>query len=136
MTVTLVWLARVDEDGRIKPDRRHDFLRHVKGFTGQQVEVIVRKPRKQRSDRQNRYYWGVMLAILSEHLGYEEPEELHEALKLHFLRVEDPEKPLPGLRSTASLSTREFEEYVEKVRMFASIEYGCYIPEPNEVEAA
>jgi hypothetical protein len=35
-------------------------------------------------------------------------------------------------RSTATLSTLEMEDYLARVREFASMELGCYIPEPNE----
>lgn len=134
MTTVPVFLARVDHTGRIKPDRGHAFLSYVKGFAGQVVEVVVRRPRKHRSDRQNRYYWGVLIAILAEHCGYTS-EELHEALKWKFLRVE-ADGPLPTVRSTTSLSTVEFEEYLEKVRIWASTDLDVYIPLPNEVEAA
>jgi len=35
-------------------------------------------------------------------------------------------------RSTTQLDTKEFEEYMEKLRHFASVELACWIPEPNE----
>jgi len=134
MTPTPVWYARVDQTGRIRPDRQQDFLRHVRGFAGQPVEVIVRKVRSQRSGKQNRYYWPVVVGLLAEHCGYT-PEEMHEALKWKFLRTE-VDSPLPTVRSTTSLSTVEFEEYQEQIRIWASSDLGVYIPLPNEVEAA
>jgi hypothetical protein len=134
VTHTPVWYARVDQTGRIHADRQHDFLRHVLRFAGQPVEVIVRKIRKHRSNKQNAFYWSVVVGLLAEHCGYT-PEEMHEALKWKFLRTE-VDSPLPTVRSTTSLSTVEFEEYQEQIRIWASSDLGVYIPLPNEVEAA
>lgn len=35
-------------------------------------------------------------------------------------------------RSTSTLTTVEFEEYLEKIRRWSVKELGCYIPNPNE----
>lgn len=94
-----------------------------------EVQVLVEKKKKWRSDNQNRYYWGVVIDILGSELGYN-PEEMHEALKWQFLRVEGGK--IPTVKSTASLSTVEFEDYMGQIRTWASIEFGVYIPEPNE----
>lgn len=98
------------------------------------VEIIVRKRRSKRSDQANRYYWGVCIALIAEHLGYS-PEETHDALKMHLLKVHE-ESPLPTVQSTAKMNTAEFAAYVEQVKHFASTELGVYIPDPNEVEMA
>ena len=83
----------------------------------------------QRSEGQNSYYWAVVIAITANQYGYE-PEEMHEAWKHQFLTVQEPGKPA-RIRSTASLSTVEAEEYYERIRRFAAQD-GCYVPEPNE----
>ena len=97
---------------------------------GKDIELTLRRLRMKRSGRQNRYYHGVVIATFAEYCGYE-PAQLHEALKLRFLVI-DPEAALPVARSTTDLDTREFTEYVERVRQLAA-EMGCYIPDPNEV---
>lgn len=73
------------------------------------------------------------MAILAEHTGYTR-DELHEALKWRFLRLEDADHPLPTVKSTTELTTAQFEEYLEQVRTFGSVELGCYIPLPNEID--
>lgn len=94
------------------------------------VDVIVQPPVKERSNRQNRYYRGVICKLLSEYTGHTK-EEIHEALKWRFLR-DDSDQNFQRTRSTASLTTKEFEEYVELCRQFGD-EMGCRIPLPNEV---
>jgi hypothetical protein len=130
-----VFTGAVDSAGTLHLDDRPALSRYLEGLTGRRVEVVVRELRRTRSHRQNRYYWGVVIALLAEHCGYE-PEEMHEALKLQFLRVPaDEDHPLETVRSTARLKTSEFEVYLEQIRRWAATEMGVYIPEPNEVDA-
>ena len=87
-----------------------------------------------RSNPQNRYYWGVVVDILSNELGYT-PEETHEILRQMFLTnrvmVKDAFFNIP--KSTTILTTVEMENYLTKIREWASISCGISIPEPNEV---
>jgi hypothetical protein len=94
-----------------------------------------RKQRSKRSIKENSYYWGVVVEILRDYFGYEtyEAEEVHDGLKLKFLRIHEGEA-LETVRSTTKLSTVEFEDYLEKIRRWASKEHNCYIPLPNECD--
>jgi hypothetical protein len=102
---------------------------------GTHVFVTIRKIEKKqiRSIVQNNYYHGVVLKLLSEFTGYER-EEMHEALKIKFLTYENV-KGLPVTMSTTQLKTHEFEEYLERIRRWASMDLGVYIPMPKEVES-
>jgi hypothetical protein len=93
---------------------------------------------KSRSDQQNKYYWGCVVQILSDELGYTQ-EEVHEIIKDKFLCVRVPLKNPKGLeifgwikKSTTSLDTKEWEEFMTKIREWASQVLGIWIPEPNE----
>ena len=87
---------------------------------------------KNRSLRQNSYYWGVVTKLLSDHFGYT-PDETHESLKMEFLKVHNDGKP-DTIKSTTNLSTAEMEDYLSRVRIWASAEWQVFIPEPNECE--
>lgn len=129
--VTPRFAARVDRTGNLHLVDRHGFARHVRTFAGRDVDVIVRHPKRHRSDRQNRFYWSVVIGLTAEHCGYL-PEEMHDAWKLRLLRREDPDHPMPTLRSTADLTTQEFEDYIAQIRIIAATELDVQIPEPNE----
>lgn len=92
--------------------------------------------KKIRSNPQNRYYHGVVVPILSEFLGYTN-EEMHEVLKHKFLRLMAFFPTKSGgenvwiTKSTADLDTKCFEEYLSQIRIWASSEIGCYIPDPG-----
>jgi hypothetical protein len=101
------------------------YLHTLKG----EVEIIIRSPRKKRSNDQNEYYWGVVLKLIADQTGHTD-EEVHEHLKWRFLRKHGR---LETVKSTTKLSTIEFEEYLSKVRQFASGELNIYVPLPNEV---
>jgi hypothetical protein len=107
------------------------YERHFAGLEGKRIDLIVRVHRDQRTSPQNRYYWGVVVTLLADHLGLEK-QELHESLKLKFLVI-NPDAPLPVARGTSELDTAEFADYVERCRRLAA-ELGCVIPAPGEVE--
>jgi len=67
--------------------------------------------------------------LLADYTGHS-PEEIHEAMKYEFLLNHESKLKVP--RSTSELSTLEMEDYLSRVREFASMELGVYIPEPNE----
>ena len=77
-----------------------------------------------RSNPQNKYYFGVIVDMISQETG-NEPEETHELLKLKFLKT-------MGKQNTTQLDTREFNLYIEKIQRWASITLNMVIPDPNE----
>lgn len=102
-------------------------------FLEGEVEVTIKKYKKDRTEPQNNFYWGVVIDILSNALGYE-TDEIHEILKNMFLKkwVDIKGKEYLIIKSTKSLKTDEFTEYIEKIRRWASIQNGIFIPDPNE----
>lgn len=121
------------ENGKLTLQDRDQFKAYVGTLKGD-VMITVDKRYKRRSDNENRYYWGVVIPLLCEFMGYTD-EEMHEAIKWKFLKKQTEAFPkheeVPTVRSTTTLSTAEFEELMSKVRMWAS-EFGVYIPDPNE----
>lgn len=125
------------EKGKIILDNPNRYLVQISRLEGQRIEVVLRKQKETRSDNQNKYMWGVVYEILSEQLGYS-TEEIHEIMKYKFLRATmgGGGQVYELVKSTTKLSTTEMETYLENIRRFASAELNCYIPLPNECEAA
>lgn len=96
------------------------------------VTVGKVKERKQRSLEQNAYYHGVVLDILSKDIGYDH-DEMHDALRYKFLQYENV-AGLKTILSTTQLSTKEFEVFLERIRRWAAMDMGIFIPKPNEVQ--
>jgi len=101
---------------------------------GTHVFVTIRKieHKQMRSIVQNNYYWGVVLKILAEEIGYDR-DEMHDALKYKFLRYENVQG-LPTVLSTTQLKTHEMEEYLQRIRRWAAVDMGIVIPKPREVD--
>ena len=108
------------------------FKQDLLTLKGKEAYLIVDKVTKSRSGNQNRYYWGVVIELLSKETGYER-EEMHEAMKMQFLR--NPEESRFCIaKGTSTLTTAEFEEYMSKIRQWASQYLTLYIPDPNEIQ--
>lgn len=102
---------------------------YVKGTEDFYTIEIVKSKRK-RSLNQNKYYWGVVLKVISMHTGYTS-DEVHQELAKMFLSYDNNGKQF--VRSTTKLTTWEFEQYLDKCRAWAQKEMDCHIPMPNEI---
>lgn len=122
--------GRVDTLGRLVMDEPGAFARALAKFRGREVRVLIEPKERKRSLNQNDYYWGVVIAILSDFTGYS-ADEMHEALKSKFLGFYDKKTGLRIVSSSAKLSTADFEKYLTQIRTWAS-ENGVFIPLPNE----
>jgi hypothetical protein len=97
--------------------------------------IEIKRYQPNRSSHQNRYYWGVMIDLLSNHTGYE-PEEMHDFLKRKFnpkeisFKVTGETMIIGG--STTKMDTVDFMNYVEQIQRWALNELDVYIPDPNE----
>jgi len=96
---------------------------------GQYVWPHPEKPKKNRSNQQNRYYWGVICKLVADHTGYT-PDEIHQILAHEFISYEKDGKVFT--MSTTKLKTSEFEAYLEDCRRWAATTLQVYIPLPNE----
>ena len=112
-----------------------EWTDHLFTLEDQEVDVTIEKHRSLRSTNQNRYYWGVIVKMLSHETGYSSGE-MHEILKGKFLseEIKIGNDTIRYSKSTTDLKTSEFEELMTQIREWASVELNCYIPEPNEIE--
>jgi hypothetical protein len=107
---------------------------------GKNLVITIKEQGKWRSDKQNAYYWGVVIPAIKdlfEVVGTSlTPEDVHCFLKEHVAgMMKVILLPDGGRRviveSSAKLTTVEWENYMEKVRAWAA-QWDLVIPEPNE----
>jgi len=84
-----------------------------------------------RSLPQNSYYWGVVIDILSNEWG-EHPKKLHRDLMTYHLGVPNEKTGMLSTPSSTELTPKAFEDYVERVRVWAMTDHNIFIPLPNE----
>lgn len=90
-----------------------------------------------RSLLQNKYYWGVVIAYLSKEIGYT-PQVMHEYMKETFLSSSYLGMPdgegIKYYPSTKTLSKKEFDDYIQQIRIWAGEFLSLDIPLPNQTQ--
>ncbi len=112
-----------------------DFQNHLHNLEGCECEVTVEQHKNTRSQNQSRYYFGVIVKMLSDELGYTKGET-HEILKGKFLseEVKVGNEIIRYAKSTTDLKTNTFEDLMTDIREWASAELNIFLPLPNEIE--
>lgn len=127
------------KDGRLYVRDREMFVKYLRDLEGE-IDITLKKHRKSRSLKQNAYYHSVIVPMLAMELGYTH-DEMHEIIKAQFFKI--PEKEVVSTNgvvitipehagSTTDSTTIEFEEKMDEIRQWASMELGVYIPLPGE----
>lgn len=135
--------AVITPQGALRIYNRPLFEEEVRAMSREKdlaVTVEVKPKKRFRSDVQNAYYWGVVVAMIADRLrelGHDVDRDLaHEFLKGRFLFSEltDPStgEVMRIPRKTSELATGEFMDYLEHVKQFAAETLDIYIPDPNE----
>ena len=120
------------EKGKLTLDDIFAFKAELSRLEGKSITVELKQQRKARSGNQNRYYWLIVIGLISESTGYT-PDECHELLKQIFNGVS---RDIAGAtylipQTTTKLNTKEWEDYMSLIRTWASAELGLFIPCPN-----
>lgn len=131
-------IGSVDEQGKFTVDPGMEqafkwmFLRHAT----HKVVVYCKRFRNRLSKKQRGYYFAVVVAMIGEAMGEDDPEEVHEALKVQcnpkiLVGKNDQEARIGG--STKNFDTNEMHEYIERCRKFGADFYDLNIPDPQRV---
>lgn len=112
--------------GRVTCDDKKGLISYIDllGKKSDVVEIIIRKPKKDATVRQRKYYFGVIIKMGAESHGYTYTE-MHDAYKGAYLN--------PIYTSLNDLNTVEMNQFIEDV-IRAEAENGLIIPYPNEIE--
>jgi hypothetical protein len=118
-------------------DEERKFFEHLKSIKSEDIWIGLdvvdqRKMRTVQQNRQNRYYYGIVLRdFCCPYYGYD-VDDMDMAFRMKFLRFENV-NGLPTIRSPKSLKTDEFWAYIEQVRRYVAMEDGINIPDPERV---
>ena len=96
-------------------------------------DIKVTKKRCRRSITQNNLYW-LWLTCIEQETG-QDRNSLHEFFKAKFLGFEEFQvlnHTVTKVISTTQKDTRQFKEYLDSIQMFASVELGIVLPEPED----
>ena len=136
---------RIEIDSKVvkgKLEKNRDLISEViKSLEGKDIVITIEKKRKKRSNPQNSFYHGIVIPILKQgfynSLGeHVSADEIHTFLKNRFLFKEIVNEQNAEIikmpQSTTELTTIQFEEYLDKIREFATEFLSIQIPLPND----
>ena len=124
----LLYTFSINEGKQTFPDKEL-FMKQYKALGDGKYSITIQKRSKSRTILQNNYYW-LILTIFADSSGFDDTTELHDAMRERFL-PKRLDKKFPYVPSTTQLSTKEFTDYIDKIRRLAG-DYGCYLPLPED----
>ena len=104
------------------------FLDDLIELEGKDIVFTLSENKDYRTNSQNKLWWKYM-QIMGNELGYNK-NEMHDICKLKFLqreRVEDGRK-IKYLKSTTSLTKKEFKTLVDEVIIWAASTFSINLP--------
>ena len=127
-------------NGNVSEPARKAIKQVLRNFEGKTVRIEISQNRKKRSCKQNAFYFGVVLPIVSRMFNESgndaNQETIHTFLKgniggMKKAIVSPDGEVLWQVESSVKMSTADFEEWLEKIRAWAA-PFGVEIPFPNE----
>lgn len=120
---------------KMTAQQRQIIGNYLQSMEGKNVKLVMTESKKQRTIKQNSYLWGVVYTFIAVETGHT-TEEIHTFMKKQFLPrdfITIGKQDQEIEKSTTDLSTKEMNEYIEKIRAFAAQELQMNIPSPEDV---
>lgn len=131
-------------EGKLPDTVRREIKSFFDRIKSGSVTIQIKRYHARRSVNQNAYYWGVVIPMIMEEMGELDSQYTHNLLKeimspkFPWMREEGREvngKWIDGpLKSSKDYDKAQWEELMSAVRIWASINLGINIPEPNQTE--
>lgn len=116
------------------PSDKQKVIDYIRKLPDKKFIAKIERAKEIRSMSQNKLYWMWLSCIQADTGNFR--EDLHEEFSRMFLpkvtriyRDEEIEKPI----STTKLDTKQFTDYLDRVQQFASVEFGCILPNPEDL---
>ena len=139
-----LFIGKVNEDYTVRLYDLRFNQNYLQKYVGKEVEVEVRFNSKKRSDRQNRWYWGVAIPTIikwqleQEGIEYTK-DEIHHFILKNIVKPVVEVHPVMGeqvlvykAKTTSQMNTKEFNSFKENLQLYFA-ERGIDIPNPNEL---
>ena len=95
-------------------------------------DVTIKVHREKRSNPQNAWYWTIVGIVAKE--TDNDKDTIHRFFKKEFIGYDVKmvgDKKIAIVRSSATLDTEEFSDFISKVEAFCANELGLQLPDPN-----
>jgi hypothetical protein len=119
------------------PENINQMFENWAHFEGKKVDIIIERHKTKRTNPQNRYWWGVVLKLITDYMN-EQGYELREQ-DWHDYYVNNGYfgyKQVAGFqvpRGSSDANTLVFNEVIDRIQKEWSLR-GLIIPDPNQTE--
>ena len=143
MSLEEKFIGNLNEDLSVTINNAKDCSSLLNKFVGP-IEILIRKISKKRTDKQNRWYWGVCIRTIIEETKRIDGEEytkdqihfyiLSQVINVKFRTetVMDRTIMIFEIPSTTQMSTYEFMNFKENIQRHFAERKGIVIPDPTE----
>lgn len=141
MANELIYTANVNEAGELKIINRKGFDQDMQAFAGQRLILRIKKYRRSRSNKQNRFYFGNFMQsqidCFKERWGYSyNKDQVHDWNKNNFWAEdhvdEDTGEVIKLPTSSTDYSTVEWEEKLDVIRTWFQEKFDWPLPFPEQ----
>lgn len=123
--------------GRVHLHAKAAFTAYLSRLKNKPIELVVREKRPIRSQQANRYWWGVVIPLIADSLGYQphEHEAVHDAVVRQIAGLRPDSDPRLQIRvSTHDMDKEDFGLLIEQTIIWAATDLGIAIPDPQSAE--
>ena len=134
---------RTSIENNIFKRNRNLVLNAINHFNNKEVLITFSKPKKERSNNQNRFYWGVVVPLIQNGL-LEATGELRSNENIHYKILlpmfapvneivnKDTGECISEKITSSDMTTTQFMEFILEVQKWSAEFLGVDIPNPNE----
>jgi len=111
---------------------REVLIEYLSCLPDKAFDVTIKLHREKRSNPQNAWYWTIVGIVAKE--TQNDKESIHKFFAKKFLGYDVKEigdEKIAVIKSTASLGTDEFSEFLYEIEAFCANELGIVLPDPN-----
>lgn len=121
------------ENGRLVLDNEPAYFSTLFALNGE-IELVIQKRKRSRTLKQNAYYRGVVVPMIAKETG-DSDKRMHEILKRKFLKdfTFINGEVFYFSRTTTTLTTKQFVEYIDEIKLWALDFLNLNIPDADEV---
>ena len=124
---------KVDERKTLIWKNKKQIENYISELPTGKYMIQISEYTESRSINQNKYYWK-LVEIIASNIGYE-VDEMHDVFKYKFLKktFQDSNGNLVnGVGSTRKLNSKEFTNYIDKIKKYVLTELEIILPESFE----
>lgn len=137
-----VYRGYLDKSIQLKIYDHPHVVNELMKFEGQEISITIEKANKQRSPKQNRYFWLLVTIIQREWLNqtgeYFSNEEIHNYILQNIAKPKFTTKEVMGTtiimyaeKSTSKMSKQEFNHLKEQMQGHFKAKFDIELPDPQ-----